>query len=116
MGSIAVEGTQVLGFASYGEWRGAWAGYKFTVEHTVHIDAGHRGHGMGRQLMEALIARAERAGLHVMIGAIDAENTASLRFHERLGFARVAHFRETGYKFGRWLDLVFMQRFLATAK
>lgn len=113
---VAVEGTQVLGFASYGEWRGAWAGYKFTVEHTVHIDAGHRGHGMGRQLMEALIARAERAGLHVMIGAIDAENTASLRFHERLGFARVAHFRETGYKFGRWLDLVFMQRFLATAK
>ena len=111
----AVEGSQVLGFASYGEWRSV-AGYKFTVEHSVHIAAGHRGSGIGRHLMERLIARAERAGLHVMIGAIDADNAASLRFHERLGFARVAHFRETGYKFGRWLDLVFMQRFLAPAR
>ena len=47
-----------------------------------------------------------------MIGGIDAANDASIRFHERLGFQRVAHFREVGHKFGRWLDLVFMQRFL----
>lgn len=109
----AVEGAQVLGFASYGEWRGAWAGYKFTVEHTVHVEAGHRGSGIGRQLMEVLIARAEQAGLHVMIGAIDADNTASIRFHERLGFKTAAHFHEAGFKFNRWLDLVFMQRFIA---
>ena len=50
-----------------------------------------------------------------MIGAIDAANDASIRFHERVGFERVAHFREVGRKFGRWLDLVFMQRFLDAA-
>ena len=50
-------------------------------------------------------------GKHVMIGGIDAANHTSIRFHERLGFERVAHFREVGHKFGRWLDLVFMQRF-----
>jgi L-amino acid N-acyltransferase len=51
-------------------------------------------------------------GKHVIIGGIDATNDASIRFHKRLGFERVAHFREVGRKFGRWLDLVFMQRFL----
>jgi phosphinothricin acetyltransferase len=51
-------------------------------------------------------------GKHVLIGGIDAQNAASLRFHERLGFTPVAHFREVGHKFGRWLDLVFVQRIL----
>ena len=106
----AVEGDEVLGFATYGEWRGAWAGYKFTVEHSVHVKAGLRGTGIGRQLMQRLIDAAQTAGLHVMIGAIDAGNAASIRFHEKLGFKTVAHFHEVGFKFNRWLDLVFMQR------
>src|SRR5262249_34297906 len=63
-------------------------------------------------LVEALFPRALALGKHVMIGGIDAANNASIRFHERLGFERVAHFREVGHKFGRWLDLVFMQRFM----
>jgi len=108
----AVEDSHVLGFASYGEWRGAWAGYRYTVEHSVHVSASHRGSSIGRQLIEHLIGRAEQAGLHVMIGGIDAENAASIKFHERLGFTPVAHFRQVGHKFGRWLDLVFMQRFI----
>lgn len=106
----AVDGDDLLGFASYGEWRGAWGGYKFTVEHSVHVKAGLRGTGIGRQLMEHLILAAHMAGLHVMIGAIDADNAASIRFHERLGFTAVAHFHEVGFKFNRWLDVVFMQR------
>ncbi|MDO9461228.1 MAG: N-acetyltransferase family protein [Alphaproteobacteria bacterium] len=106
----AVDGDDLLGFASYGEWRGAWGGYKFTVEHSVHVKAGLRGTGIGRQLMEHLILAAHTAGLHVMIGAIDADNAASIRFHERLGFTAVAHFHEVGFKFNRWLDVVFMQR------
>jgi L-amino acid N-acyltransferase YncA len=65
--------------------------------------------GAGSGLVLALIPRAEALGKHVMIGGIDAENTASLRFHERLGFERVAHFKEVGFKFGRFLDLVFVQ-------
>lgn len=110
---VAIEADEILGFASYGEWRGAWAGYKYTVEHSVHIHAAHRGAGIGRQLMQCLIGKAEEAGLHVMIGGIDAQNTASIKFHERVGFMPVAHFREVGFKFNRWLDLMFVQRLLS---
>ena len=102
----------VLGFASFGDWRGAWGGYRYTVEHSVHVRADGRGRGAGRRLVEALVPLALARGKHVMIGGVDAGNEASLRFHERLGFAPVAHFREVGHKFGRWLDLVFVQRIL----
>jgi len=105
---------RVIGFASYGEFRNAtkWPGYRFTVEHTIHIDATHQGAGVGGMLLEALVERASAARLHVMIGAIDGENDGSIRFHERHGFATVAHLPQVGFKFGRWLDLVLVQRTL----
>jgi L-amino acid N-acyltransferase YncA len=103
--------TGILGFASYGDFR-SWPGYRFSVEHTVHICADQRGRGVGTLLMQALIQRAIEQGKHVMIGGVDADNEASLRFHERLGFQRAAHLRQVGTKFGRWLDLVFVQRIL----
>jgi len=109
---VAAEGSAVLGFSSFGEWRGAWPGYRHTVEHSVHVRADRRGSGIGRRLVEALFPLAREQGKHVMIAGVDAENAASLRFHERLGFERVAHFREVGRKFGHWLDLVFLQRYL----
>ncbi|GGM06850.1 GNAT family N-acetyltransferase [Deinococcus aerophilus] len=65
--------------------------------------------GQGLLLMTALIDEARRRGLHTMVGGVDAENAGSLTFHERLGFVQVARFREVGRKFGRWLDLVFVQ-------
>ena len=104
---VACDGA-VVGFASFGDFRSS-PGYRYTVEHSVHVHSGWRGHGVGSALMRALIARATASEKHVMIGGIDAENTSSLRFHERLGFERVAHFKEVGYKFGRYLDLVFVQ-------
>jgi phosphinothricin acetyltransferase len=109
---VAAEGDLVLGFSSFGEFRGAFSGYRHSVEHSVHVGAGARGAGVGRQLVAALFPLAAAQGKHVMIGGIDAANEGSLRFHERLGFERVAHFREVGRKFDRWLDLVFVQRFL----
>ena len=109
---VATDGGEILGFASFGEWRGAWPGFRCTVEHSVHVRADVRGRGVGRALVEALFPAALALGKHVMIGAIDAANDASIRFHARLGFERVACFREVGHKFGRWLDLIFMQRFL----
>jgi L-amino acid N-acyltransferase len=109
---VAIERDEVLGFASFGDWRGTWPGYRYTVEHTVHVRSDARGRGLGRQLVEALFPLALALGKHVMIGGIDASNVRSIRFHERLGFERVAHFREVGHKFGRWLDLVFVQRLL----
>jgi len=102
----------VVGFASFGDWRGAWGGYRYTVEHSVHVRVDARGRGIGRNLMLALVPRALALRKHVMIGSIDAANQASIRFHANLGFEQVAHFREVGHKFGRWLDLVFMQRIL----
>jgi len=109
---VAADGGEVLGFASFGEWRGAWPGYRYTVEHSVHVRGDVRGRGVGRLLVEALFPAALALEKHVMIGSIDAANEASIRFHARLGFERVASFREVGHKFGRWLDLIFMQRFL----
>ena len=109
---VAVDGRGVLGFASFGDWRGGWPGYRHTIEHSVHVRAEARGKGVGTALMAALFERGSAIGKHVMIGAIDAANAPSRRFHERLGFAEVAHFHEVGRKFDRWLDLVFAQRFL----
>jgi L-amino acid N-acyltransferase len=108
---VAEDDAGVAGFASFGDFR-PWPGYRFTVEHSVHVRADCRGRGVGVQLMQPLIARAAGLGKHVMIAGVDADNLASQRFHERLGFERVAHFREVGFKFGRWLDLVFLQRML----
>ncbi|HEY7383031.1 MAG TPA: GNAT family N-acetyltransferase [Beijerinckiaceae bacterium] len=112
---VADDGADVLGFASFGHWRGAWPGYRYTVEHSVHVRAGRRGSGIGRALVEALFPLARDLGMHAMLGGVDADNKASLRFHKRLGFVPVAHFREVGHKFGRWLDLIFVQRFLDAA-
>jgi phosphinothricin acetyltransferase len=109
---VSIEDGEVSGFASFGDWRGAWNGYRYTVEHTVHVRAQARGRGLGRRLVQALLPRARELDKHVMIGSIDAANAASIRFHQQLGFEAVAHFREVGHKFGRWLDLVFMQRIL----
>ena len=108
---VAAGDSAIVGFASYGDFR-AWPGYRFSVEHTVHIHADERGRGVGTMLMQALIQRAIEQHKHVMIGGVDADNEPSLRFHERLGFVRAAHLRQVGFKFGRWLDLVFVQRIL----
>jgi len=104
----------VIGFAAYASFRGAgrWPGYRYTVEHTIHLDHAVWGAGIGTALLEALVERARAGGLHVMVGAIDADNTGSIRFHERLGFVEVARMPQVGRKFDRWLDLVLMQRIL----
>jgi L-amino acid N-acyltransferase len=106
---VARDARGVLGYASFGDFR-SWPGYRFTVEHSVHVRADGRGRGIGTVLMTELIARAAALGKHVMIGGVDADNTASIRFHERLGFEQAGKLREVGYKFERWLDLVFLQR------
>jgi L-amino acid N-acyltransferase len=106
---VAVDESGVSGFATFGDFR-PWPGYRFTVEHTVHVRSDRRGGGVGTRLLEALFPRAAALGKHMMIAGVDAANVASIRFHERLGFERAGCLREVGHKFDRWLDLVFLQR------
>jgi L-amino acid N-acyltransferase YncA len=109
---VALDGDgTVLGFATFGDFR-PWPGYRFTVEHTVHVRADRRGTGVGQALMHPLLDRARALGKHVMMAGVDAANAGSIRFHERLGFERVGHLHEVGFKFDRWLDLLFLQRVL----
>jgi phosphinothricin acetyltransferase len=109
---VATDGSGVLGFSTFGDFR-TWPGYRFTVEHSVHVRADCRGQGIGKELVKALFPRAGALGKHVMIAGVDAANDASIRFHERLGFEKAGHLREVGHKFDRWLDLVFLQRWIA---
>jgi phosphinothricin acetyltransferase len=109
---VAEQAGEVAGYASFGDWR-AWEGYRFTVENSIYIRVDKRGHGIGSALLAPLVAAAGRLGKHVMVAGIEAGNAASIRLHHRHGFVQVGHFREVGEKFGRWLDLVFLQRTLA---
>lgn len=110
--AVSEEG-DVIGYGSFGDWR-AFDGYRHTVEHSVYVHKDRRGGGIGRKLMVALIAEAERLGKHVMIAGIESENAASIRLHAQLGFEDTGRLREVGTKFGRWLDLTFMQLVLPT--
>jgi len=108
---VAAEGDAVLGFASYGDFR-PFAGYALTVEHSVYVDPAAQGRGLGRALLAALVARAEAAGLHVMVAGIEAGNAASIALHRAVGFTEAGVLRQVGRKFDRWLDLLFMQKIL----
>jgi phosphinothricin acetyltransferase len=111
---VADDDGTVVGFTAYGDFRGEgkWPGYRFTVEHTIHIDEAYWGRGIGRRLLEELMARGRAAGIHVMVAAIDSDNRESIAFHERIGFTIVARMPEVGRKFDRWLELVLMQRII----
>jgi L-amino acid N-acyltransferase YncA len=103
----------LAGFASYGKFRDRPA-YKYTVEHSIYMDARFRGQGHGRVLLESIIAAAVQQDYHVMVGGIDASNAGSIRFHERMGFAHCGTVKQVGFKFGRWLDLALYEKILAT--
>lgn len=104
---------ELLGFATYGPFRERPA-YKYTIEHSVYVHARHRGQGVGRMLLGAIVLAAEKQDYHVMVGGIDAENAVSIRLHESLGFKACGIVRQAGFKFGRWLDLAFYQLILRT--
>uniref|UniRef100_UPI003342C5F8 GNAT family N-acetyltransferase n=1 Tax=Castellaniella defragrans TaxID=75697 RepID=UPI003342C5F8 len=106
-------GGALLAFGSYGTFR-AWPAYKYTVEHSVYVHKDHRGRGLGRIVLQALMAQARKDEVHAMVGGIDATNTGSITLHERLGFKHVGTLPQVGFKFGRWLDLAFYQLLLDT--
>lgn len=103
----------LMGFASYGTFR-AFPAFKYSVEHSVYVDKRFRGRGLGEALLRALIERAAGQELHVMVGGIDSTNATSCALHEKLGFTRAGVIEQAGFKFGKWLDLVFYQLRLST--
>jgi L-amino acid N-acyltransferase YncA len=101
------EGGRILGFARFFPFR-AGNGYAHTVEHTILVAPEAHGRGVGRALMEHLIARAAEAGKHSLWAAVTGENEAGVAFHRSLGFVEHARLPEVGRKFGRWHDVVLM--------
>jgi L-amino acid N-acyltransferase len=112
IGAIEDDG-RLLGFASYGPFRN-WPAYKYSVEHSVYVHKDSRGRGIGRLLLEAIIARARFQQYHNVIGGIDATNDVSIALHTRFGFQFCGRVQHAGFKFGRWLDLDFYQLILDT--
>ncbi|RUT26031.1 N-acetyltransferase [Asaia sp. W19] len=111
--TVAVDGETVLGFASYGPFR-AYEGYAKTVEHSIYVSPDAQRRGIGRLLLDAMVSHAEKAGMHVLVGAITASNAASIALHRAAGFGESTPLPQMGRKFGRWLDLIFMYRLFDT--
>lgn len=105
---VAKENDEVVGFSSIGPFRN-WRGYRYSVENSVYVAAGKRGHGIGKLLLPPLIKAAGDMNKHCIVAGIDAANEASVTLHKSFGFVEVAYLKEVGYKFERWLDLRFLQ-------
>jgi len=112
---VAESDGQIVGWTSYGSFR-AGEGYSRTMEHSVHITPSYQRQGIARELMSKLLSHADAAGVHSLIGAIEATNTASLTLHKNLGFEEVGRLPEVGWKFDQWLSLVLMQRINRASK
>jgi phosphinothricin acetyltransferase len=112
IGVLSNEGA-LVGFGSYGPFR-PFPAYKYTIEHSVYVEPSHRGKGIGKILLHKLIECATTQNYHVMVAAIDKDNQRSISLHEKLGFTHAGTILHAGFKFGRWLDLVFYQLILKT--
>ncbi len=108
---VAESNGLILGFCTIATFR-PWSGFRFTVENSVYVRAESRGQGVAKLLLPPLIAAAKELQIHAMVAGIEATNEASIAVHEKLGFIEVAHFKEVGYKFGRWMDLKFLELIL----
>ncbi len=101
------EAGDVVAYGSYGRFRGR-DGYDLTIEHSVYVAPKAQGNGIGKTILQELIEIAKRQGYHVLVGAIDGGNAASIGLHKAFGFEEVGHMPQVGKKFGRWLDLALL--------
>ena len=105
------ENNIVVGFSTFGQFRN-WQAYKYSVENSVYVKADCRGKGIGKLLLQPLIDAAKQMQLHTIIAGIVSDNESSFALHKQFGFVEVAHFKEVGFKFDKWLDLKFLQLML----
>ena len=108
---VAEADGKVIGQASYGQFRGG-TGYRTCMEHSISLLPGTPRKGLGRALLTAVEDHARAGGAHQMIAGISGENADGQAFHARMGYAHIATIPEAGFKFGRYMDLVLMQKFL----
>ena len=101
----------VVGYAYASAWKTRSA-YRFSVETTIYLAPGHDGRGIGSQLYRALLAELKTRSVHTVIGGVALPNPASIALHEKLGFRKIAHFAEVGWKLGRWVDVGYWQLIL----
>jgi L-amino acid N-acyltransferase YncA len=106
--TVAVENEKVVGWGSLSAYH-ARSAYRRTVENSVYVHHEHHRRGIGSLLLEDLLVRARKAGHRVIIAAIDADQPASIALHSKFDFKNVGHFKQVGFKFGRWLDVVYME-------
>ncbi len=102
----------IAGYATYGEFRVAM-GYRFTVEHSLYIHKAHRGKGLGKSMLSQLLQIATERGIHVMLAAIGSDNLLSIDLHSKHGFVEVGRMPQTGFKWGQWQTVVFLQKMLS---
>jgi phosphinothricin acetyltransferase len=111
---VAEADGQIIGWGSLSAYH-ARSGYRHTVENSIYVDHLHHRRGVGSRLLEELILRARGLGYHAIIAGIDAEQAGSVALHTKFHFQKVGHLRQIGFKFGRWLDVLYMQLLLDAA-
>ena len=108
---VAAMNNLVVGYATYSQFRER-IGFQYSVEHSIYCHQDYQGKGIGKLLMKELIITAKKQKIHTMVACIDGDNVNSIAFHEKQGFVHVGKMKEVGYKFGRYLDMTFMQLML----
>ena len=112
---VAIVNNKVAGFSSYGHFRTRPA-YKYSVEHSVYVHPDFRQRGIAKLLLSKIIEAAKNNNIHALVAGIDADNTVSIELHKKFRFEIVGNIKQVGYKFGKWLDLTFMELLLDTPK
>jgi L-amino acid N-acyltransferase len=110
---VAEAGGQIVGWGSLSTYHPRSA-YRNTVENSVYVHHQHHRHGIGSLLLQELIVHARQHGHRVIIAGIDGEQNASVALHAKFHFQKVGHLKHVGFKFGRWLDVIYMQLSLDT--